>query len=311
MLSFSVGPNNGTSIAKYQPTISTDTIMSNGRSNTVNTKHQCITAMNEYEGKSLEELRMEDYLANRKWPQAATLDSFVFGATSQPSIFGQAAIEATENKNMFSSTSNAFGQIVATGFGTQPIRSTWTTGFGATTVEQPKKNWALNGTGLFGATKRPSTSDAESTKDKGLVDSTISVFGQPATGFRITPTQSFGPTGTNDLAATTTDVSNSLGNKQPLFFGQTMDTSTASAFGPTTCLDVGSGTIAEQQQQNALTANTKFSGSVTHVGGASGTMRPTTTSFGVIPSYIVYLFVFLVLLSFLSFLLRLLSILSF
>lgn len=317
MLSFSFGANNGTSIAKYQPPIGTDTIINNGQSRTVNTKAHCISVMKEYECKSLEELRMEDYLANRKGSQAETLGSFTFGATLQPSTFGQTTIEATEKESIFGLARNAFGQIVGTT--TQPIRSTGPTCFGATdsctsfggksafapTVQQTSKNWPLNGTELFGAPNRPSA------PDKSLVDSTISVIDQPATTvFGITPTQSFGPKGAIDVTVTSTDVSSSVGNKPPLFFGQTMDTSIASAFGPATCLNVGSGVIAEQQQKNAFTENTKFGGSITHVGGTSSTMRPIT-NFGLIPSYILYLFIFLVVLSFLSFVLRLLSILPF
>jgi len=38
----------------------------------INTCHQCITAMNQYENKSLEELRVEDYLAGTKGPTPNT-----------------------------------------------------------------------------------------------------------------------------------------------------------------------------------------------------------------------------------------------
>ena len=49
---FSV-PTNGTTV-KFVPFIAQDTMMKNSLQTTIQTKHQCITAMKVYEGKSME-----------------------------------------------------------------------------------------------------------------------------------------------------------------------------------------------------------------------------------------------------------------
>jgi len=59
---------NGTSTKFYPPT-GQDLINRSGRSLSVKTNHQCLTRMKEYESKSLEELRLEDYQSNRKFKQ--------------------------------------------------------------------------------------------------------------------------------------------------------------------------------------------------------------------------------------------------
>jgi len=58
----------GTGSVKFSAVSGSDTMMKNGLQQSISTKHQCITAMKEYESKSFEELRTDDYIANRKGP---------------------------------------------------------------------------------------------------------------------------------------------------------------------------------------------------------------------------------------------------
>lgn len=60
----------GTAIIKFHPRNSNDTIVRNGQTIPISTRQHCITAMDEYKGKGLDELRLEDYSANRKVPRA-------------------------------------------------------------------------------------------------------------------------------------------------------------------------------------------------------------------------------------------------
>lgn len=53
-------------VIKYNPVTGTETVQKCGTAHSVNTKLNCITAMKEYEAKSLEELRWDDYQCNRK-----------------------------------------------------------------------------------------------------------------------------------------------------------------------------------------------------------------------------------------------------
>lgn len=151
------GATTGTTI-KFAPVTGTDTMMRGGNSQTINTRHVCITCMKEYETKSLEELRYEDYKANRKGPQqgSQTTGSF-FGTTAQPSMFGASTstaqpttnlFGATENKSLFGQSSTTFGQPSNT-FGTSnSLFGKPNTGFGTSVTTQSA--FSFNPTNTFG-----------------------------------------------------------------------------------------------------------------------------------------------------------------
>ncbi|KAK3891422.1 hypothetical protein Pcinc_004721 [Petrolisthes cinctipes] len=150
------GAVSGTTI-KYEPLTGSDTMTRNGVSTNIRTRIEVISTMKEYENKSLEELRVEDYLANRKGPgQGTTLPGFgqtqqqqqqqqqqpggqlgstgLFGTTTSTSLFGS---KPPENKSLF-------------GTGTS-------TGFGGTT-----------GGSLFGTTTTPAFGQPSTTASAGF-----------------------------------------------------------------------------------------------------------------------------------------------
>ncbi|EGI62301.1 Nuclear pore complex protein Nup98-Nup96, partial [Acromyrmex echinatior] len=75
----------GTAV-KFTPVITTDSMSKNGISHSISARHCCIASMKEYESKSYEELRFEDYQLGRKGPQTG-----LFGTSAQTSPFGSAA----------------------------------------------------------------------------------------------------------------------------------------------------------------------------------------------------------------------------
>ncbi|XP_042235081.1 nuclear pore complex protein Nup98-Nup96-like isoform X2 [Homarus americanus] len=173
----------GTTI-KYEPVTGNDTMTRNNVSTNIRTRIEVISTMKEYENKSLEELRVEDYLANRKGPsQGTTLSGFgqtpqqgaqpqlgstgLFGSSTSTSLFG--TTKPPENKSLFGSgTTAGFGAPASGGlFGT----NTSSQGFGQTstapntsfsfsqnTQQQPKStgfnfgNTATTTPSLFGST---------------------------------------------------------------------------------------------------------------------------------------------------------------
>lgn len=260
--------------------------MKAGTSTNVNTKQHCITAMKEYEGKSLEEIRIEDYTANRKGPQAGAMPGSsggLFGAAaptggglfgapvSQPNnistgLFGQQQPAATNTMGFGAPATNTLGgfgqatQAQSTGlfgksFGTTPATSTAFGGFGqaaapANTNLFGAKPFGQQTGGLFGQTPQVSAG---------------STFGaqQPTTGFT-----GFGQTSVNQPAP----LFGSAGTTTNTGFGMGATTNTGfGGFGTNTNANAVGGSSLFPQQKPA----TGFGAAPTAFGAA-----PTSTSTG-------------------------------
>ncbi|KPJ15988.1 Nuclear pore complex protein Nup98-Nup96 [Papilio machaon] len=164
----------GTGHVKYNPVVGTDMVVKSGTSQNVHIKHHCITCMKEYEGKSLEELRLEDYTAGRKGASAGMFSSFqqptenkpLFGgstfgqpATTSAPLFGGGSLGSTGfgQTNTFAFGGNTPNQTTSTGlFGNKPaFGATSTTGtgiFGASTTQAPTFGTTTPSFGAFGST---------------------------------------------------------------------------------------------------------------------------------------------------------------
>ncbi|XP_066223411.1 nuclear pore complex protein Nup98-Nup96 isoform X4 [Saccopteryx leptura] len=238
--SFTAAPT-GTTI-KFNPPTGTDTMVKAGVSTNISTKHQCITAMKEYESKSLEELRLEDYQANRKGPQNQV------GAGTATGLFGSSPATSSATGLFSSSTTNsgfAYGQT-KTAFGTS------TTGFGT------------NPGGLFGQQNQQTTSlfskpfgQATTTQNTGFSFGNTSTIGQPSTStmglFGVT--QASQPGG---------------------LFGTATNTSTGTAFG------TGTGLFGQTNTGFGAVGSTLFGNNKLTAFGTSTTSAPSfgTTSGG-------------------------------
>ncbi|KAK2491928.1 hypothetical protein MC885_008156, partial [Smutsia gigantea] len=205
--SFTAAPT-GTTI-KFNPPTGTDTMVKAGVSTNISTKHQCITAMKEYESKSLEELRLEDYQANRKGPQNQVGAGTTGFGTNPGGLFGQ------QNQQTTSLFSKPFAQAI----------TTQNTGFSfgnTSTLGQPSTNTMPGG--LFGTATNTSTGTAFGT-GTGL-------FGQPNTGFGAVGSTLFGNNKLTTFGTSTTSAPSFgttsgglFGNKPTLTLGTNTNTS--------------------------------------------------------------------------------------
>jgi len=237
----------GTAVAKFQPQQETDTLLKGQTTSYVQTKQQCITFMKEYAEKSLEELRYEDYAANRKGPQAGNTPG-LFGG-QQSSVFG---VPQT-------STSSGFG-----GFGQQQQQQ-----------QQPQQQQ------LFGANpmNAPTSAFGQTTNTNAFSQN---LFGKPIGQTPAATTAStFGAFGTN--TASTFGVAKPMFGPAPTsapnLFGQpSTSTFGGTSFGqPTTSLFGTTATPAWNSTAPTSTAsNTLF--------GASAAKPFSTSTFGTAPT---------------------------
>lgn len=282
----------GTTI-KFNPPTGTDTMMKGGVSTSIGTRHQCITCMKEYENKSLEELRVEDYAANRKG--GSTTGVMGFGAPAQQtSLFGTPAASTsafsfggtTQSKPLFGTTGatntfgsgGLFGQTAQTqntglfgksvGFGTPATSAAPVFNFGNT-----------SGTSLFGQNNQQKPLFGQTTGSTGL-------FGNTAT----TQSSGFGTsTGFGGFGATNQQSTGLFGAK-PTGFGTTNTTTTNTfSFGSTNSMNSG-GLFGQKSAAPAFGTGTGFGTQSTGFGSFGtaattgtnlfGQNKPATSGFG-------------------------------
>ncbi|XP_048584697.1 nuclear pore complex protein Nup98-Nup96 isoform X1 [Nematostella vectensis] len=227
---------------KFSVIRGTDQVVKNGLTTNVNTQHQSITVMKEYETKSFEELRFEDYTLGRKSGATGATASTggLFSATPATSASTGGLFGTTATSTGFGGTS-AFGQS-KTGFGTASDglfgqTATSQTGglFGGTTTTQAGGLFGGGATGFGAATGTTGTGLFGQSTGFGQTSQQSSLFGNKlatsTTGFGATntggllglsaqkPATGFGTTGlgTGTFGAGTTGTQGLFGNTATAF----------------------------------------------------------------------------------------------
>ncbi|KAL3317930.1 Nuclear pore complex protein Nup98-Nup96 [Cichlidogyrus casuarinus] len=222
--SSSLGQQISGSTVPFNAPASTDTIQRSGQTTTINTKHMCYTAMKDFQNKSLEELRLEDYLANRKVPANKPSGSIFGGGTT--STFGSPSTTQQTGTSIFGSTqqnttSNIFGS-------SQPQNSTSSSIFGSKPMFGSPQQQSTT-SNLFGASTQNTTFGSQqnasafgSFGQSTATTSSSSIFGSKPLFGSSTNTS----TGTGLFGSQPAASSNSIFGQKPAF-GQAGTTSTS------------------------------------------------------------------------------------
>lgn len=103
---------------KFEPIKAKDTANKNGVTYNVDTLLHCITGMQQYEQKSLEELRLEDYMAGRKGSATAggTTGGGLFAGGQATALGGAAASGGLAGGGgLFGQQNKALGKLTSVG----------------------------------------------------------------------------------------------------------------------------------------------------------------------------------------------------
>ncbi|XP_026668597.1 nuclear pore complex protein Nup98-Nup96 isoform X2 [Ceratina calcarata] len=252
-------------VVKFTPVITTDSMSKNGISHTISARHCCISSMKEYESKSYEELRFEDYSVGRKGPSTG-----IFGAPTQPSPFGNAGAGTSTATTGFGGMTGGFGtttQSGSSGLFAKPITS-----FG-TPSTTTTNNFAFNstqGTNLFGSNTQNKPFGTAPTP----LFATSNTNQTPGTGFggiNTTQNTGFGST----FGATQPNQSIGLFNQNKSAFNAPATSSTTgfTGFGQTAASNAGTSLFG------AKPAGTTAFGTTPSFGASTASTFGTSTGF--------------------------------
>ncbi|XP_076242431.1 nuclear pore complex protein Nup98-96 isoform X2 [Calliopsis andreniformis] len=280
-------------VVKFTPVITTDSMSKNGISHSISARHCCIASMKEYESKSYEELRFEDYSVGRKGPSTG-----IFGTPAQPSPFGSTgagfggmtggfgATTQSGSSSLFGKPLPSFGTPSTTTTSSFAFSSTPNTNlFGSNTQAKPFGTAAPTplfatsntsqtaGGASFGGISAAQNTGFGSTFGSTQSNQSIGLFAPNKSAFNVPTTSSstaftsFGQT-PSSIAGTTLFGAKSTGTTG--FGTSSFGSTTASTFGATTGFAAG-------QNSGTLLFNTPFKPTVQASGFSFGsTSAPST-----------------------------------